>query len=129
MNHNTVFTQFPDVDYIPLREGSYLYDTIIQYTIEDFEHLLQADCWGLYIRRQNGTIQPLFNAYPYRDGVLPRWLEGFRKELHEFPNRVIPTMKVGETLVCCMFVSEGWAMYATRTEDGWSYEYRQHPEY
>jgi hypothetical protein len=127
----SVSSQFPDGDYIPFSEDFIHYDTIQLYNFNTMKDLIDADFWGLYIRRADGSVEPIYNAYPYSDAPkeAPQWLNDIRNRLEDEWETILSRVNIGDTLALLMFNDKGWGVYATRVEGGWHHEYRHHTDY
>lgn len=131
VNTMSISAEFPDRDYIPFTEASHAYNEITKYTVHDFKDLIGADFWGFYIRDNDGRVVPIYNTYPYSDDLskMPQWLDNVRSSLYDCETNTLPEIQVGETVAVLMFAEKGWAIYATKTSDGWEYKYCHHKDY
>ena len=84
--------------------------------IVSIEELIEADCWGVEIKKQNGKSIRLYDAYNRK---CCRWWN----ERNRSAAKAISLTKVGDTIVVYMFVSDGFNVLFTRTETGWDIKY------
>lgn len=88
-----------------------------------FESLVGADCWGIYIRRQNGELLSLVNTYALYDKVgrcfnkaNPKYIPNLQYEQEEeFRDKVIDNMdtlinmlRIGDTASIMMYGNGSW---------------------
>lgn len=127
----SISSQFPDGDYILISEADIHYDTFQLYNFNTMKDLIEADFWALYIRREDGSVEPIYNAYPYSDAPkeAPQWLNDIRDGLYDEWENILSRVNIGDTLALLMFNEKGWGVYATRVEGGWHHEYRHHRDH
>ncbi len=98
--------------------------------LADIIDYIGSDCWGLYIKKLDGTIDYKFNAYALElDNSENKQQQDFEMEIQNFYStlenydNISDDIKIGDTIVVWMFNCNGYNVELKKIEKKkWSYQ-------
>lgn len=113
----------------------------VQHNVKEFHYCIKADCWGIYIQRKSGAIEPRVNIYALWDAIGRSfgkkrrknaqydYEDNYQSRVRENVQILLDELEIGDKAVILMFGEPHvWSIECTkRGDEDYTFKTFAHP--